>query len=201
MRLGVKYTLKAVSNIGVKLLIVMSIFLSSCGYKVGNLNRSMPEEVKLVAVPTFKNATGEAGLEGFFTNAVLEEIIKARFVKLAPQKKAEAVLEGKVISIRYVPQGTNVADSSNNQLPTGTALTSSYDVQVVVNLRLRRRSDNKILWATTVSGSRTYQAAQIGESGFNSANAIYNYSAKKYTMGLLSKSLMTQAFSRMTEGF
>lgn len=177
-----------------------SLFLSSCGYRVGNLHRSIPGKHQRIAVPTFKNSTMEAGAEKYFTNSMLRELVRADFVRIVPQKKAEAVLEGTVISIKYEASGI-LTQETKAELPNNTVLNSSYDATVVVGLRLRRVQDQQIIWSGTFSGTRNIRAAQIGAATFNSANPNYDYTAKQYTLGELSKSMMSEAYSRLTEGF
>ncbi|MFK8138687.1 MAG: LPS assembly lipoprotein LptE [Bdellovibrionales bacterium] len=184
---------------------ILSIIVSSCGYTVGSKGRAVPTGVKRLAVPVFKNSTTEVGYESYFTNAIIEEIIRSNFVKLSPQKNAEAVLEGKILSIRYNSgadlSGASSDDDSSTNLPENAVLTGSYSVVVEVSLRLRRRSDNAILWRSRFSGSRNFQAAKIGLEGFNSANATYDFSARHQTVRDLASQMMTRAYSRMTERF
>lgn len=176
------------------------LILSSCGYRVGNLHRSVPGKHEQIAVPTFKNSTMEVGAEKYFTNSLLSELIRADFVRVVPQKKAEVVLEGTVVQVNY-EVGGSVTNESLTTLPANTVLNSSYAMTLTVQLNLRRVSDQSIIWSGQFSGTRTVWAAQIGTSGLNSANPIYDYSAKQYAISELSKTMMAEAYSRMTEGF
>jgi hypothetical protein len=176
------------------------LFALSCSYRVGNLHRSIPGKHQKIAVPSFKNSTMEVGLESYFTNAMIEELLRADFVKLVSQDKADVVLEGTVISIKYSSSGA-LTNSSITELPENAVLNSSYDASVVVQLKLRQTSDDKVIWTGNFSGTKNIRAAQIGAPTLNSANPNYDYSAKQYTMGVLGKQLMSEAYSRMTEGF
>lgn len=142
----------------------------------------------------------EAGAEGIFTNAMVAELIRADFVKLVPQSRAEVVLEGTIISIAYEASGT-ITNESKSSLPANAVLNSSYDAKVIVKLNLRRVRDQKIIWNGSFSGQRNLRAAQIGTAGLNSANPNYDYDAKRFTLGVLAKQMMAEAYSRMTEGF
>ena len=182
------------------ILFLFSLFLSSCSYKVGNLNRSLPGKHKFIAVPTFKNQSNDPGAESYFTNALLEEMLRADFLKVVRQERAELVLEGSILKIDHEPEGT-VDSDEKSELPDNTILNLNYNTRAIVELRLRRTSDQKVIWSSVFSGNRTTPAAQIGDSALNSSNTVYDYSAKNYSLRVISRELMQQAFTRMTEDF
>lgn len=202
LSLLIKIVLSA-KNVAMKkalLLNLICVLFVSCGYRLGNLHRSMPDKHDHISVPTFKNSTMEVGVEKYFTNSMLSELIRADFVKVVDQSKAQAVLEGTIVSVKYTVGGS-VTNESLTTLPNNTVLNSSYELNLVVHLRLRRTSDQAVIWSNQFSGSKTVWAAQIGTPGQNSANPVYDYSAKQFAVNELSKSMMSEAYSRMTEGF
>lgn len=153
-----------------------------------------------MAVPSFQNSTEEPGAETYFTNAILEEMIRANFLQVVERDRAEVILEGKVSHISHSPQGV-VTSAENAQLPANTILNINYTTFVRVNLSLRRKQDQKVLWSGEFVGSKITPAGQIGAPGVNSSNPVYDYSAKHRSLRDLSRQVMREAFSRMTEGF
>ncbi len=183
-----------------KVLLILSVFLLSCAYQVGNTRRSLPGGFKKIAVPTFKNASSEPGAETYFTNSMLAEMIRADFLNVVKQERADLVLEGSVIKISHDPQGT-VTPSEKTELPDNTILNLNYKTSVIVEIRLRRVTDKRVVWSSVFTGEKTTPAAQIGGSDLNSSNPVYDYSAKNYSLRVLSKQVMEEAFTRMTEAF
>lgn len=183
-----------------RLLLFLSIFLLSCAYQVGNTRRSLPGGFKKIAVPTFKNASGEPGAETYFTNSMLAEMIRADFLKVVKLERADLVLEGSVIKIAHDPQGT-VTATEKTELPANTILNLNYRTSVIIEITVRRVSDKRVIWSSVFSGEKITPAAQIGGSDLNSSNPVYDYSAKHFSLRVLSKQVMEEAFTRLTEAF
>lgn len=142
------------------------------------------------------------GAEVFFTNAINQQFSRSKVAQVVPQKAAPIVLEGSVDEIRFV--SVSQAKSSEDlfkKLPVNTILTTNYRIYVIVNLKLKRLSDNKILWAGQFKTERDYLAPQLESNVINSANALYNSSARRQNLKLMAEQLMIEAHDRMTENF
>lgn len=181
--------------------ICFCLLVSSCGYKLGKIKRSLPGNVKTVAVPVFENKTNIIGIESAFTNSMIEELVRSSSVQVVSQENAEAVIEGRITDVEFVKGADIAANSDSNKLPSGTYVTGSYTVHVYVNIRLRRRSDNKILWVRNLSGVKSFNTAKVGSPTINTVNALYNHSARLITIDSIAKELMLKAQSYMTEEF
>ena len=175
--------------------------LQGCAYSIGTGERRLPEGYRLVAVPVFKNSTQEAGVEVPFTNAIIREIERNQIAKVAPKSEAQVVLDGTLQSIKYT--ATNTIDDRNpgSPIPSRTILNTEYRIVVSVKLSLRRASDSAVIWSQEFLKEQSYQAPKIGLEGLNSANALYNHSARYENLSAMATDMMAEAHSRLTENF
>tara|TARA_B100001248_G_scaffold219808_1_gene175434 strand:+ start:3378 stop:3929 length:552 start_codon:yes stop_codon:yes gene_type:complete len=181
-----------------QIFVYLSCFLFlSCGYQWGNRSEKLPGDYKEVAIPLFKNKTQEVGAEIYFTNALIEEIARNPKSNVTSQEYAEVVLEGEISNLSL--QGEGLASLPN--LPTETELNSSYRMDIIVHLRLRRKSDQEVIWTKSFSGQRTFASAKITSFPANSANPIYNYSAVHEKLKVIAQQMMSQAYLSLTESF
>ncbi len=187
----------------VLMLVLTSLFgaaVSGCGYEFGPRDRSMPGGFKKIAVPVFKNRTSEPIIETYFTNALLGEFQKAKIVDVVPKSLAEVVVEGEISQLKYSREGfLEPGDLSN--LPQETYLATEYEILVECQIRVRRIHDGEILWQNLFRGKKVHSASKITTPGLNSANPLYNLSARRQNFELLAQDLMAEAYSRMTENF
>lgn len=172
------------------------LLFAGCAYKLGNPDRALPLGYTQISVPIFQNKTMEPGLEVSFTNALIQEFERSRVGKLVDKNQAEAVLEGSIREIKYVPGG-----KKETGLPQGSILATSYDITVVVSLQLKRLSDNKILWSGDFTRSRSYIAPQVTLPTINTVNPLYNLSARRQNFDILALDMMAEAHDRITENF
>src|SRR5882724_13224799 len=68
-----------------------------CGYA---LQGNLPDHLKTVSVPVFKNRTTEAGAESTITAAVVNAFTTNGRLRVVALDKADSVLEGEVIGYR-----------------------------------------------------------------------------------------------------
>ncbi|RME17139.1 MAG: hypothetical protein D6797_03085, partial [Bdellovibrio sp.] len=155
------------------------------------------------AIPMFKNKTIEPGIERFFTNQLIKEFARSKVATISSKALAPVVLEGTVEKLEFKHGGqiSGSPDDTSNNLPTGAVLTTEYRIYVTVRLKLIRQSDKKVLWQSDFLGERVYAAPQIGLPVVNSANPLYNHSARHENIKLIAIDLMADAHDRLTENF
>ena len=174
--------------------------LLGCGYEFGPRDRSMPGGYKKIAVPVFKNRTQEPIIETYFTNSLLGEFQKAKIVEVVPSNLADVIVEGEISQLKSSREGfLEPGDLSN--LPQETYLATEYEISIECEIRVRRVHDGQILWQNLFRGKRVHSAAKITTPGLNSANPLYNLSARRQNFELLAQDLMAEAYARMTENF
>lgn len=188
-------------------LLAFCFLVSACSYKLGFSERQMPEGYKEVAIPLFKNITPETGIEVYFTNALLEQFSLSRVAKIVDKDLAPAVLEGVVESVKYVPEALAEGSSDPSvksplpNLPSGAVLATKYRVYVTARVQLRRKSDGKILWQSKFENEKDYSAPQLESADINSANALYNHSARHRVIGEIAHNMMIDVHDRLSESF
>lgn len=181
-------------------LVALSALSSSCAYRAGAVDREIPGGYRTIAIPVFKNMTSETGIEVPFTNALIRELQRARIGRITEKSQAQVTLEGTIDWVNY--NVTNqVGSDSQTTLPNDTVLNTEYRILLQTTLRLRRNSDQKILWEGAVSGETSYLTPKIGQAGLNSANALYNHSARFQNIDKLASDMMAEAHDRLTENF
>ncbi len=175
----------------------MGVFLlSGCAYRFGNADRSLPGGYKQVNIPIFKNYSQEPSIEVLFTNALTHEFEKSKFARVTETSQSEVFIEGEIRSIQYLGTGKRT-----DGLPTGSVLATSYDIQVVVSVAVRRQSDRSALWQGEFTRTRSYSAPQVTLPGVNTVNPLYNLSARRQNLEILANDLMSEAHDRITENF
>lgn len=119
------------------------------GFPAATSAPSPPERLKVrtVAVPLFRNETLEPGVEGPFTRALVEQVLRYGDLKLDDGGNAEGVLRGKVLQYRYLP----------NYFPAERA--TSYRIDAKIRLDLES-AGGALLWTSgEVPVGETYGAA------------------------------------------
>lgn len=181
---------------------VIGLFLQACAYKLSTQTDTLPGNVKTIQIPLFKNDSNEVGAETFFTNALKIEALKASFVKIKNEESlAEAVLQGRISTVEVIADESVIEAKNAAYLPTENVIATQYRVSADVELILKRKSTNEILWRGSFKQTKSYQAPKITLPVINTANSLYNESAKRQTLDSLSKEMMQAAFDRMVENF
>ena len=163
-------------------------------------SRGLPGGYRQVAIPVFSNKTQEVGVEVAFTNAMVREFEQSKVAAVVPVETAPLKLEGEIESIKY--ESRSAAQSNEiKALPEKTVMTTSYQIVVLAKVRLRRASDQAVLWEGSVTNEKVYSAPRIGTPVVNSANVLYNQSARTQNLTTLASEMMEEAHDRMTESF
>lgn len=182
-----------------KALIFCFLICASCAYRQGAPERTIPGGYHQVRVPMFKNLSQEVGIETSFTNAMIDELLQTRVAKLNPN--AEVDVLGTIESVSYVPSGkSNIAPAGKFD-DDQVVLAAEYRVIIVIDMAVKKRSDEQVLWLGKFTGERTFSAAQIKAPIVNSANPLYNLSAKRRNIAELAQDMVAEATDKMTENF
>lgn len=181
---------------------VILISVSGCAYKLSSETDLLPGDVKNIQIPLFKNDSAEVGIETFFTNSLKAEALRSKFVHLKNNESdAEAILQGRIVSVEVVADESVIEAKNTEYLPTETVIATQYRVSATIDLRLLKKGSTEVLWSGSFQQSTNYSAPQITLPVINTSNALYNVSAKRQTLDALSKEMMQAAFDRMIENF
>ena len=181
---------------------VIQFILFGCAYKLSSNHSILPGNVKIIQIPLFKNDSPELGVESSFTNALKTEALKSKFVELKNDEEGvEAILQGRIISVDIIADESVIEAKNTKYLPAETVIATQYKVSVGVVLTLTRKGSSEILWSGSFKEQSNYSAPQITLPVINTANSLYNHSAKRQTLNTLSRDMMQAAFDRMLEDF
>lgn len=114
------------------ILAAVAALAGGCGYTLGG---SLPDHIKTVAVPIFKNDTLKPAIGSILTQAVVNAFAASGRVRVTGRADADALLEGEVTSYTLIPiaivAGQNVAQ---------------YRLLVTMNLTFKDQRRNELLW-------------------------------------------------------
>jgi hypothetical protein len=107
------------------------------GYKRVDLGATLPDNVKTIAIPTFRNPSLRYRVEQRFTEAVTRELLRRarRFRLTSNAENADAVLTGEIKDFR-----------SGGALLDDTGRTRVFEVVIVAGLTLRDQKNNKVVF-------------------------------------------------------
>ena len=132
-------------------LVFVVLFLAGCGYQFTGKGEAFPADVNSIYVATFVNSSKNVGLEKELSTALRSEFRRRGQVRSVNQlDQADAILSGVIRSLDTNVVSVNASDE-----------VLQYEAILVVDLTLRRRSPNELLWRT--QGSRikeTYVGAR-----------------------------------------
>jgi outer membrane lipopolysaccharide assembly protein LptE/RlpB len=122
---------------GLTLGLLVLLEAAACGYHLRGTGSSLPPSVKSLSVPVFKNRTTRYELDIKLTRAVIEEMVaRGRVAVAAEPERADAVLEGEVLSFSATPVAF-----------TGQARADRYTITVMAKVVLRERTTEKVLFS------------------------------------------------------
>lgn len=180
--------------------LMLSLF--GCAYKLSSRTQNLPGNVKSIQIPLFRNDSGEVGAETYFTNSLKVEALRSQFVSVKNEEdQAQGVLQGRVTSVEVIADESIIEAKNTVYMPTETVLATQYRVTVAIELILRKSQTSTVLWRGNFVQTKSYSAPQITLPVVNTANSLYNESAKRQTLNDLSKEMMQAAFDRMVEDF
>lgn len=180
----------------------LPIMLSSCAYKLSSKVDTLPQNVRVIYAPLFKNNSTEPGTEVYFTNSMKRELLNSNVVSLVnSESSADAVLYGTVTLVEIVSDESAIEAKDTQFLPKNTILSTSTKITVTVDIKLQRKNSSEILWSSQFKQSRNYTPPQVTLPVINSANNLYNLSARRQTLETLSEEMMQLAFDRLVDNF
>ncbi len=112
--------------------LVLAAAAGGCGY---TLQGDLPDHLKTVSVPVFRNRTTEAGSESTITAAVINAFTSNGRLKVVSLDQADSVLDGEVTG--YQVQSLTYDSRLNLR---------SYRLTVTMNVRFRDLRRTEMLW-------------------------------------------------------
>jgi outer membrane lipopolysaccharide assembly protein LptE/RlpB len=126
-------------NIAKKFLILAVICLSllHCGYHLRGTGSFLPEHIKKIHIPLFKNFTTRFELDLKLTTAVINELVaRGKYEVTSDAQNADAVLTGEIVVFNANPIAF-----------TGEARADRYAITIVARVVLKDNKTQKELFA------------------------------------------------------
>jgi hypothetical protein len=156
----------------------MSLLLDVCGYHQAGKGRSLPANIRTLAVPVFQNTSLKYRVEQRFTHAVIDEILKrgrALNVTTNPDD-ADAVLLGDIRNFRTAGA---ILDAQGR--------TRVWDLTITVRVTLKDMKTRKVLYDNPrLIFQGEYQLSDDPKSFFNESNAAVDRIAKDFAQSIVS---------------
>ncbi|HEY8211874.1 MAG TPA: LPS assembly lipoprotein LptE [Myxococcaceae bacterium] len=150
---------------------------SGCGYRFTAGAAPLPEGIRSVCAPVYKNRTAEPGLEALFSESMREWLSRSG----VSATRCEATLEGEIASI---------AGAQTLLTPAGTL--ASYRVSAVVQLKLVK--GGRVVAQAEVGGAEDYLPAPAGDVLVTEAN-------RQAAIRRLSDALARDGYERLAGGW
>lgn len=188
-------------------LIALSFALSSCAYKMGYGYQELPRGLKSLYVPMFQNDSQDVGPEVDFTSHLVQELKRSKVAKLLSKDQADGLLEGRIIRITRLQKTHEVKapgvvkERGLVNLPDGSFVATEYLLKVKIELRLRDRKTQNIIWKQWFEDQALYSSARLALAGINTSVANYTASEDQRVMKQLAGVMMEEAVGRLTENF
>lgn len=110
--------------------------LAACGYRLSGKGTTLPEHVRRIAVPLFKNETLQPEIAQRITEALADEFIRrGGYTTTSSPDDAEALLTGTVTVFRRQPVGVSTSGRADR-----------YEIEIQVHAELRDLVNDVILW-------------------------------------------------------
>jgi hypothetical protein len=155
---------------------------AGCRYKRADLGRTLPAEIKTIAIPTFRNPSLRYRVEQRFTDAVTQELLRRarRFRLISEESKADAILTGEIKDLR-----------SGGALLDDTGRTRVFEIVILAGVTLRDRIHDKVLFDNQrISFKGEYELSDDPESFFNEENAAVDRLARDFAASVVSTILL-----------
>jgi hypothetical protein len=155
----------------------------SCGYRISGNADLLPTTVKTIAIPAFGNLTDRYKLTDIVPQAIAEEFITRTRYKVVDTDRADAVLNGSVLTFTFNP---TIFDPS-----TGRA--SVAEVHLALQLKLVERGTGKVLYSRPrLDASQSYQISKDPAKYFDESDAALQRASRQ---------LASQVVSSILQGF
>ncbi|MBD3413164.1 MAG: hypothetical protein GF421_01880 [Candidatus Aminicenantes bacterium] len=118
-------------------LVLLCLFLCSCGYHLRGTGSSLPPHIEKIHVPMFENSTSRFELDVKLTRSVIDELVARGKVDIADDRQlADAVLIGEITAFRVNP----IAFS-------GQATADRYNITIIAKITLTDLVEGRVFYS------------------------------------------------------
>lgn len=171
------------------------VFVGGCGYRLSGEGEAFPKDVRTVFIEPFVNRSRDVSIDGEIAAALKSEFHRrGRLRAVDGLEQADAVLSGVIRSFDQRVVAVNRKDEA-----------LQYEAALVVDLNLRRRNPDEVLWRTR--GTRlaeVYSASRgsvVTSSSEFKSGTLNTSDVRRFTDIQLTETLSLDARERMVERF
>jgi len=163
------------------LLTILLFCISGCGYHTAGHAGQLPESVKTIAIPGFKNETLTYRIEQMLTASVVREFTTRTHYRIVndPSEDADATLRGTVLSTVASPLTYD----------TGTGRTASVLVVVSMRVALTDRSGKVLYQNPAYLFREQYEVSQDLQSFFEEDSPAFRRLSQDFARTLVANVL------------
>jgi len=156
--------------------------MSACGYHQITTNQSLPQHIRVIAIPTFQNPSLHYKVEQRFTHAVVDEFLRrGKSITIVPEPKdADAVLTGTIKSFQL-----------RNAVLDQTGRNRVFEIRIITGVTLRDLKTNKVIYDNQkIEFHGEYALSDDPTSFFNEDNPAVDRIAREFAQSLVSTLLL-----------
>ena len=129
------------------LVLAVSVLLTGCGYKLGEIRPTPMRSVRTLAVPTFKNKTFMPRIEVLFADTLVKRLQQDGTYELVADDRADAIVFCTIEKI----ERRALRSVQNDVLAT-----SEYGLRVFVRYQVEDRVTGRVLLQGAAQGNATF---------------------------------------------
>ncbi len=171
---------------------VVWLSVVGCGYRFTPQGAGLPEGVRSVCAPVFRNDTAEPALEALFTRVFRQELVRVGV--LGGTGACDASVEGVVAAVSSAPTILTAPVYAGNTLVAAPQL-ASYRTSVTVVLRLVR--EGRVVAETTVSGNEDFLPGTASVTG----DVLEAEANRQAALHRLAETLMREGYDRLASNW
>ncbi len=150
--------------------------LIHCGYYLRGTGSSLPQHIKQVAVPMFKNMTTRFNLDVTLTQIVVDELVGRGKVEVTSDSGgADALLVGEINAFNVTPVAFSDQDTADR-----------YTITIVAKIVLRDLTNQKVIFSNPSFVYQEVYEVPPGTSFETWENDAINKVAEKFASSLVS---------------
>ncbi len=151
---------------------------AGCGYRLAGRVDMLPDRIRTIAVPAFKNVTSEFKIEQYVTDAVVREMLaRTRYGIVNSDDGADATLVGTVMLFDTIPQNFDPLTGRATSVMTITR----------VHVTLYDRQDGSQLYSNPdLMHRETYEVSADPEAYVNELDAAMQRASRTLASTLVS---------------
>jgi outer membrane lipopolysaccharide assembly protein LptE/RlpB len=165
------------------LALLCALAASGCGYSLVGRGSFLPDNIKVVSFPTFKNSTQRVGLEQRLSRAVATELAsRGKFSVTAREGEGDAQLVGDITGFSLYPVSADTLGRA-----------TQYQIQITANVALTTLPEGKVIWrngAYTFRENYDLAVGSVNASNFSDLeNVVIDSEAARFAQSLVTSML------------